>query len=747
MSNRQRFKVIEYWNKIPIYNGPTQEWDYISFGSKVEFTQYIESIFIQDGPETGYQFDETTRIFNEEGQRYLNDGLFCASPDMSRDFLNYWDTQKERCRHGVIVIGINGRQWYLTRDYYMWINFLPIYHKEKRVYEFPDIYDGQYHTALYELLAELQSKHAVIFKKRQYAMSYYHMAKLINQIWFEEGITLKLLAFQDDFINEKGSWAFLNEYRDFLNDKTAWYRNMEPDKVGSWLQRIKTTANGRDVYKGRKGRILNITTQQSPTRGVGGASRFIIAEESGVNPTLDKTYGYAKSALEAGPFLTTGQFIAYGSVGDLKQCDPLKKFMYKPEKNGFMGVETKLFDDTDVLHINGLFIPETWNMIPYSDAFGNSDTKAAKKALLAKRVQQKEDLDPEAYQLEVSQHPITITEGFQWREEYIFPEEHVSKQIQRIEDGEYPSEFIELSEDESKNIISKKSNKIPITEFPVDKKLKNKEGVLVVFERPDPHAPWGTYIASIDPVAEGRTTTSDSMCTIIVYKAPTQVIKHLENGEKQVFIEGDKIVATWCGRFDNITKTHELLEYVIRWYNAWTICEANVSLFINYMITKNLQHFLVPKDQIQFLKEVQSSNGYHEYGWKNVGTIFKTNLLSYGIESVSEEINIDYAVDGTILKVHHGVERIPDKMILVEMSFYRHGLNVDRLISYCALVSFIKIQFATRGYIKKEEYVKKLENPQKSSRLKLTPFNHIGGKSSQTDPQYRSKRSAYNNLR
>jgi hypothetical protein len=750
MARAKKVQITDYWHNIPTYDGSTEKWSSKSFNNKADFRSFAEDIFIEDGPETGYAFDESAAIFNAEATKFLEEGHFCDAPDMSKDFLNYWRMQSERCRNGVIVYGKNGRTWYLTRDYYMWINFLPIYHKEKRVYQFPDIYDGQYHTALYETLAELKSKHAVILKKRQYAMSYYHMAKLINQIWFEEGVTLKLLAYADSFIGAEGSWAFLNEYRDFLNDKTAWYRNFEPDKVGSWLQRIKTTINGRDVYRGRKGRIIGVTTQQSPTRGVGGASRFIIYEESGIAPTLDKTYGYAKSALEAGPFSITGQFIAYGSVGDLKQCEPLKMLMNKPEENGFFGVKTKLYDDKEVEKLNGLFIPETWNMIGFMDEHGNSDTKGAKKALLEKRVQQKKDLEPEAYQLEVSQHPLTISEAFDWREEAIFPLEYVAKQIQRIEDGEYPSEFIDLYEDEKGTVISKLSKDRPIMVFPVDKKMVNKEGVIVVYERPDPKPAWGTYYSSIDPVGAGQTTSSDSLCSIIVYKNPIEVIKHQEDGTVKSHIEGDKIVCTWCGRFNDLNKTHERLEFIIRWYNAWSLCEANVALFIQHMINRKMQHFLVPKDQILFLKELTSNNGFHEYGWKNVSTIFKNNLLPYGIQFLKDEINIETEVDGTVIRIHFGVERIPDKMLLVEMKEYRSGMNVDRIISYVALVAFVKIQQANRGFMKKIEYTKNLEKPINYSRLKLNPFRHIGGSATfntSADPQYRIKRSAFNNYR
>ena len=70
--------------------------------------------------------------------------------------------------------------------------------------------------ALYEHLAEINYRHAIILKKRQIASSYFHMAKLINQYWFESGSICKIGASLKDYINEKGSWKFLNEYEAFL---------------------------------------------------------------------------------------------------------------------------------------------------------------------------------------------------------------------------------------------------------------------------------------------------------------------------------------------------------------------------------------------------------------------------------------------------------------------------------------------------------------------------------------------------
>jgi hypothetical protein len=147
------------------------------------------------------------------------------------------------------------------------------------------------------------------------------------------------------------------------------------------------------------------------------------------------------------------------------------------------------------------------------------------------------------------------------------------------------------------------------------------------------------------------------------------------------------------------------------------------------MISKRKQKYLVPKDQIPFLKELSSNaNVFATYGWKNTGVLFKTHLISYGIQFLQEELDIQTDENGKVLKTHYGVERIPDIMLLEEMKHYQPGLNVDRLVSFCALVAFAQIQQNNRGKSTRVEITTdKLENTQKLSKLSIrSPFRHVG---------------------
>jgi hypothetical protein len=732
----------EFIQEIPTWDNGV--WTTTTFFTKDEFKDFVLSIFKIPGE---YNFNkDTLEIAKQEAFKFEKQGHFCNKPFMSKDFIDYWDSEKVKCRKGLIIKSKKDT-WFFSRDYYMWLNFLPIFDKEKTKFGFAKMRDAQYHMALYELLAELHYKHAAILKKRQIASSYFHAGKLINQLWFEEGVTLKMGASLKDYINEKGTWKFLDEYGNFLNEHTAWYRPLNPHKVLMWQQKIEEKVNGRTRERGLKGTIQGMSFEKDPTNSVGGPVKYFFHEEAGIAPKMDQTFGYIKPALKSG-MITTGLFIAAGSVGDLDQCGPLKDMILNPIGSEIYAVETNLLDEKGTIGKTGLFIPEQWSMPPCIDDFGNSLVDEALEYLEKYFAECKKNMTPEVYQLELSQHPRNIKEAFATRSVSKFPQALLSHQAERIDRKEYAYEFLDIQPDIEGKPVVKSTNKIPISEFPVSKKSQDKTGCLVVWERPVENPEFGLYYASIDPVSEGRTTTSESLCSIYVYKSKVEVTK-INGTEVSNYVERDKIVATWCGRYDDINKTHERLRLIIEWYNARTLVENNISLFINYMIGMNKQKYLIRKDEMVFLKDLGSNKSvYQEYGWKNTGRLFKDHLLNYVIEYVQESIDEETKSDGTVVRTTYGVERIPDPMLIVEMQAYEEGLNVDRLVSFAALVAYMKILESNMGLkkrIEKDDAAKKLEKPNNLFKLSKSPFRHVGG--SKMSNGQNIKKSAFKNLK
>lgn len=677
--------IIDDFN-IPLYNAETKEYSYRKFDSRMEFKYFVLGLFKYPGE---YGFNEYTKFsFTLQADKFKRDKRYEDFIKKTPDWIDYWNREKEKCRKGLIVVTPSG-EYYITRELYMWWNFLPIYHKDKDSFTFPDVYDGQYHIALAQLIAELEYKHVSFLKKRQYAMSYFHCAKILNNIWFENNITIKFLGYLDTYINNEGSWMYLEEYRNFLNTHTGWTRNFEPDKVGNWQQRLKIRKGGTNVYVGNSSRLVGISTRDNPTKGVGGPSKYIMVEEAGVNPTMDKTYGYAKPALESGA-LTTGTFIAYGSVGELSQCGPLMKFMMQPSENGFMDYPCRDYDHSGIERRCGLFAPVQWNMHPFNDEFGNSKIEEAKAWLTEKRAAIKKTMSDSDYLLEVSQNPMTIEEAFQSRESNIFPIHLVNYHTKEIREGAYPFERVSLAKNEKGDFVVKNVTKDPITQFPIDKKAKDKEGVIQVWERPREGVQMGEYVASIDPVSVDETTTSDSLCSIYVYKLP-RIVKRTEGENVKHLSEQGKIVCAWTGRLNDIRKVNERLQYILEWYKARAIVENNIPTFIQHMIEKRLTKYLIMKNEFVLDKIIgANSTDSVGYGWRNNGGN-KMMMFNILIDALTEVIGEEVDEEGNVTRIHYGIERIPDIMAMVEMKEWTKTLNVDRLISLCALFTLVKI--------------------------------------------------------
>ena len=121
------------YKSVPTYyNG---EWITTDFETKKQFVDYILSIFSEPGK---YGFNSLAKKFNKEAQTFNTQGFYCNKPFRSKDFTTYWEDQKNKCREGVIYKD-NNKSWYLSRDYYMWLNFLPIFDKEEKKYGFAKV--------------------------------------------------------------------------------------------------------------------------------------------------------------------------------------------------------------------------------------------------------------------------------------------------------------------------------------------------------------------------------------------------------------------------------------------------------------------------------------------------------------------------------------------------------------------------------------------------------------------------------
>ena len=581
-----------------------------------------------------------------------------------------------------------------------------------------------------------------------------NMAIILNAIWFGNAAMAKVFASDESKVKE--SWSFMTRYRDHINSHCGWTRAFDPGKPLDWHIRRKRVDGS---YIGNQSQAKGFTTKQNPSNGVGGSAKVIFGEESGLNSSLDKTHEFITSNVTYGG-LTTGLIIYSGAVGELDQAEPLKEFILHALEHGFVTRPNNIEDDLEFGAEIGFFAPEWWNYMSVErdehdnpsgealrcfDVWGNSNKAIALSEIKKWRLLAKQR-KPEGYRYYCSQRPLSIKEAFAFRKDSKFPLGLIEAQTRRINDKEYPYECLDIGIDKNGLPEFIKSDKLPIKDFPFSPSAPNKEGIPQVWERPVKNVEFGLYFASVDPVRDGRTKTSDSLFSIIIRKNDVEVTKVI-NGEPETFIEHGKIVATWTGRFDDVNDTNFRAWGMVMLYKAWTICEANVSSFINYMIGRKCQHLLVPKKEIGFLKDLGSNEfAFQDYGYKTTGDLFTVHMLSYAVQSLKEVLHTETKPDGTIVRTVYGVERIPDIMILKEMIAYADGVNVDRLVAYSALESFVKIQTANRGYKKRVEITESSEATPKGLYDKPSSFFNARKNNPESD-LYNVKKGYFKNMK
>ena len=110
------------------------------------------------------------------------------------------------------------------------------------------------------------------------------------------------------------------------------------------MQRVQVQEDGKNwKWEGNNSSLVFNSYAKDPAAGVGGPTTMAYYEEGGIAPTADLTLQFLEPAIQSGG-KRVGTFIIGGSVGDLDQCAPLKRFTLKPNTYGFLGVNTKWYN-------------------------------------------------------------------------------------------------------------------------------------------------------------------------------------------------------------------------------------------------------------------------------------------------------------------------------------------------------------------------------------------------------------------
>lgn len=686
--------IFDFPLKVPTLDSATGTLTHTTFETKDEFTEYVDSKFKQPG-----QYGlKNTKLWQAEYLKFKKKGSYINYVKGTFQWEAYWKAEKEKILKGFIV-----DDFYIPPFYYFYLNFLEIYNKVKGKFWAPDVFDSDYHFFLYIMRCILKGKHAGVVKTRQRGYSYKIMAILYwSYMWFQGAVNT--LGASDKDYTEK-TWKYLDQYRQFIHSHTPWKRGPQVPKSLNWIER-SLMADGNTWGNGSS--LVGTTFQQSPSKGVGGPQKFFFYEEAGIAPTLLKTIEYIRPAIEEGD-LATGLIIVSGSVGELKDCEPLKAISRNPEGYNFLGVDPVHKKD-EGWSKNGktcLFVPETWNRYGYMDEDGNSLVEQCEIDLLEQRKFAKDSKSLGEYQLQISQKPLSLTEAFAFRSDSYFPQAILANQLQKLEIKKPKTTVVELFEKPDGGIsYTTNTEKQPILSFPLQ--AEDPRGAVVIKEFPEENVPFLTYFAGVDPISTDKTTTSESLFSVTIFKNLLETKYEDDDGNIRSKTTGFEPVAWYCGRMEDLKQTNIIGEYLIRYYNAFTVVESNVQSFINHMQSKGLQKYLATKQDITFIGDLGANQNVHkQYGVHMTPTI-KNYILANIKEYVAEELDYIRTEEGEKIKTIYGVERIEDIPLLEEIKQWHENLNTDRIISFGLALSMAK-SYMMNGIFNKKSEIKKRE--------------------------------------
>lgn len=277
---------------------------------------------------------------------------------------------------------------------------------------------------------------------------------------------------------------------------------------------------------------------------------------------------------------------------------------------------------------------------------------------------------------EKAYYPLVPSESFLTLTANDFPIEACKKQRDWIEKNFQPVR-IELYTDLSGVVTHKFTDQMPVRQFPV-KNDTDKTGVIEVVEYPVPNAPYGLYVAGIDPYKQSESMYSDSLGSIYIFKRMTDSLT-----EPYQYMP----VAWYTGRPKSIHTWYETVRNLLKWYNAIGMCENADYGFIQYMIEKNETYHLAPG--MSFLKELSPTTQHRsDYGLPPTKAVIN-HLDNTSVIYCKEDFIRVYGDDEPERLL--GVTRILDPMLLQEMIVYnKNEGNYDRVRAFGLAVAYAK---------------------------------------------------------
>lgn len=266
--------------------------------------------------------------------------------------------------------------------------------------------------------------------------------------------------------------------------------------------------------------------------------------------------------------------------------------------------------------------------------------------------------------------PLKPSDSFLVLTKNDFNVDAAQKQQIRLKEAGKTGTPVELVHDGEK-IVHKFTDKMPITEFPL--KTQSPDAPVIIWEFPiEENPPFGLYTAGVDPYRQGQAAYSDSLGAVYVFKR----IHDIQSERYQ-----NLLVASYVARPDSKDKWNETARNLIKYFNAYTLCENDEYSFIDYMVKKgDAARYLAT--QPEWLREiVPNTKVNREYGIHRSSDRVRAHLDGLLKSYLDEVIMQDKDIHGSIIREILGVTRVFDPMLLEEIIKFNADGNFDRIIA------------------------------------------------------------------
>lgn len=637
--------------------------------------------------------DFSKKIYNTDKFRspalsFLATGAYCNYPKGTSEYFSFWETEMDRCINGFTADDGD----YITGYNYFYLNYCPIQRiiykitkdakghdvvKKTRETAFPDFYDYDYYYFLSIEEAEKQGKHLCVAKARRKGFSYKGGAMLCRNFFLIPNSKSYVYAANKQYLTEDGILTKAWDYMDFIDGNTAWgkKRQVSNTSMRRRASMLVTDDYGNKVETGYKSEIMGVSIKDNPDSVRGKAGKLILWEEAGSNNQLEAAWQIARPSVEQDG-VAFGLMIMFGTGGDEgDNVAGLRNAFYDPKAFNCIEFDNIWDEGAQGGKPCGFFVPQHTNLDIrdesgkrlYMDEDGNTLHEKAREFILNLREEElKSAKSSQQVDRYCAEHSETPAEAFTELSGNIFPKKELQKQLARIRTNKKLANAKQvgyLTEVKGEIVWNISKNKNDIKEFPLPK-TADPTGAVVIWEHPVKDAPFGLYVAGIDPYDQDQSGTNSLGCCLIY--------KRFQDFESYQ----DVIVAEYTGRPKTAEEFYENVRKLLKYYNAKAMVENQNTGIFTYFNNKHCNYLLA--DQPDIIRDITNSSKVN----RGKGCHMTKEIKAWGIDRIKEWLEEDLGNDTLRLNT------IMSEPLLEELIKYNEKINVDRVMALLQIMIY-----------------------------------------------------------